>query len=233
MPKTVRGNVIRALANLSKYLGIYPQFQNLMRSHAIEWSGKSSDQIVIERLTKTKDVNEVFEWIRQVKNARSDLALFMDFITVSGMRLIEAIASYNLIIDLARKHKLSDYYNEEKEALEHYKFKDIFLRRSKKVFVSFIPKGLIEKIVLSDPLPASRYAVEERIRKKGLTLRFNDIRELTATFLTKYLRREEIDFIQGRVSSNVFMEHYFNPALISDLKERVFKAITEIQSKIN
>ncbi|MEM3696857.1 MAG: hypothetical protein QXQ94_05040, partial [Candidatus Bathyarchaeia archaeon] len=133
LPKTVRGNVIRALANLSKYLGIYPQFQNLMRSHAIEWSGKSSDQIVIERLTKTKDVNEVFEWIRQVKNARSDLALFMDFITVSGMRLNEAIASYNLIIDLARKHKLSDYYNEEKEALEHYKFKDTFLRRSKKV----------------------------------------------------------------------------------------------------
>ncbi|MEM3700951.1 MAG: integrase, partial [Candidatus Bathyarchaeia archaeon] len=131
------------------------------------------------------------------------------------------------------KHKLSDYYNEEKEALEHYKFKDIFLRRSKKVFISFIPKGLIEKIAFNNPLPNSRYAVEERIRKKGLTLRFNDIREVAATFYTKYLRREEIDFIQGRVSSNVFMEHYFNPALICDLKERVFKAIAEIQTQIS
>ena len=233
LPKTVRGNVVRALANLSKYLGIYPQFQNLMRSHGIEWGGKSSDQIVIERLTKTKDVDEMFEWIRQVKNARRDLADFMDFMAISGMRLVEAIASYNLIIDLARKNRLTEYYNEEKETLEHYRFKDIFLRRSKKVFISFIPKALIEKIVLNEPLPTSRYAVEERIRKKGLPLRFTDIRELTATFLIKHLRREEIDFIQGRVSSNVFMEHYFNPALISDLKERVFKAIKEIETKIS
>jgi intergrase/recombinase len=92
---------------------------------------------------------------------------------------------------------------------------------------------LIEKIRLNEPLPNSRYAIEQRIRKRGLPLKFSDVREANATFLTKYLRREEIDFIQGRVSSNVFMEHYFNPSLISDLKERVFKAIAEIETKIS
>jgi len=37
----------------------------------------------------------------------------------------------------------------------------------------------------------------------------------------------------GRVSANIFMANYFNPALIGDLKERIFKAIAEIQTKIS
>ncbi|HEX69428.1 MAG TPA: hypothetical protein ENG10_03950 [Candidatus Bathyarchaeota archaeon] len=63
--------------------------------------------------------------------------------------------------------------------------------------------------------------------------RFGDVREVHGTFLTKYLRQPEIDFLHGRVSTNVFMQNYFNPALISDLKERVFKAIKEIETKIS
>jgi hypothetical protein len=38
----------------------------------------------------------------------------------------------------------------------------------------------------------------------------------------------EIDFLQGRTSASVFMRNYFNPALISDLKERVFKGIAAL-----
>jgi len=114
----------------------------------------------------------------------------MDFMAITGLRLVEAIESYNLIIKLAKEGKLNEYYNEEKEALEHFRFKEIFLRKSKKAFVSFIPKELIEK-------------------------------------------QPEIDFIHGRVTTNIFMANYFNPALICDLKERVFNAVKEIQNKIS
>ena len=51
-------------------------------------------------------------------------------------------------------------------------------------------------------------------------------------FMTKYLRPSKIDFLHGRVSSSIFMRNYFNPALINDLKERVFKAINDIENKI-
>ncbi|MDH5459542.1 MAG: hypothetical protein OEY95_06335 [Candidatus Bathyarchaeota archaeon] len=51
--------------------------------------------------------------------------------------------------------------------------------------------------------------------------------------MAKWLSQPEIDFLQGRVSASVFMRNYFNPALIGDLKERVFKAIEEIQHKSN
>ena len=45
--------------------------------------------------------------------------------------------------------------------------------------------------------------------------------------MTKYLSQPEIDFLQGSVSGSVFMRNYFNPALIGDLKERVFKGIAD------
>jgi hypothetical protein len=64
-------------------------------------------------------------------------------------------------------------------------------------------------------------------------MRFADVRETHATFMTKYLKDNEIDFLHGRVTSNVFMRNYFNPSLISDLKERTLHTIGEIQEKIS
>jgi len=85
------------------------EFLKLMHSHDLEWGGKSSEELVIERLTKVQDPNEVFEWIKQVKKARIELSDFMDFIAITGLRLVEAIKSYNLIIKLSREGKLSEY----------------------------------------------------------------------------------------------------------------------------
>jgi len=68
--------------------------------------------------------------------------------------------------------------------------------------------------------------------KKKLPLRFGDIREYWATYMTRHLKEAEIDFLQGRISSSIFMRNYFNPALISDLKQRTFKGITELLQKV-
>jgi hypothetical protein len=63
--------------------------------------------------------------------------------------------------------------------------------------------------------------------------RFSDIREYHASILLKHLKQPEIDFIHGRVSINIFMRNYFNPAWIDDLKNRVFIAIQEVLIKID
>jgi hypothetical protein len=47
--------------------------------------------------------------------------------------------------------------------------------------------------------------------------------------MTRFLSQPETDFLQDRISGSMFMRNYFNPALISDLKERVFKAIEELR----
>jgi hypothetical protein len=65
-----------------------------------------------------------------------------------------------------------------------------------------------------------------------LPLRFGDIREAHGTFMTKFLKESEINFLHGRVTASIFMANYFNPALIADLKSRAFQGIAEIQEKV-
>ena len=227
-----RSHILRALSALAKYLGVYEQFKRDIKAYGLTWSGRNGDDRIIARLTKVVDPNEVFEWIKQVKEANPDFEDFMDLMAFSGLRLVEAVRCYNLIIGLAREGRLSEYYNEKNGCLEHYKFKDLFIRSSKKAFISFVPKELIDRIA-ENQRTLTVEQIQSRIKRQPIKSRFSDIREAHATFMTKYLRPSEIDFLHGRVSSSIFMRNYFNPALISDLRQRVFKGISEIQALIS
>jgi hypothetical protein len=70
--------------------------------------------------------------------------------------------------------------------------------------------------------------IYKRLQLLGLRRRFGDVREFYASYSTKHLRPPEIDFVQGRMSASVFMRNYFNPAWISDLKERVLMNAKEL-----
>ena len=173
----------------------------------------------------------MFDWIKEVKEKLPGLSDFMDLMAITGMRLVEAVESYNLIIKLAKEGKLNKYYNEEKGTLEHFHFTGKFLRKGKKTFVSFVPKDLIQRITEKEKL--NKYSIQTAIKRKGLPLRFGDIRELHGTLLTKTHSESEINFLHGRVSASIFMRNYFNPAWINDLKQRIFKGIAEIMQKIS
>jgi len=220
-----------SLSALAKYLGVYEDWRRLIHQYQLKWSGKSKDEIVIARLTKVKNPEEVFEWIKAVKKARPDYEAFMDFIAITGLRFVEAVTSYNLIRKLEKEGKLSEYYDSDKEVLEHYKFKDLFLRKAKKVFVSFVPREVIQRIIENGKL--GRSGIQTAVKRLGLPLRFGDVREVHNTIMSKYLSEAEINFIAGRISGSVFMTNYFNPKWITDLKQRVFKGISEIQNKIS
>ena len=224
-------HVLKALSVLAQWLGVYNRFQQLKENYGLKWSGKSKAKLLIQRYTKVKDPNEVFDWIKEVKEKLPGLSDFMDLMAITGMRLVEAVESYNLIIKLSREGKLNEYYNQEKSTLENFKFENVFIRPTKKSFAVFVPEDLIKRIALNEPL-SSANAILKAVQKQGLKCRFGDVREAHGTFMTKYLKESEINFIHGRIGISVFMNNYFNPALISDLKQRVFKGIAEIQSKI-
>jgi len=225
-----RSHVLKALSALAKFLGIHDDFKTLIRNYGLKWAGKSSDDLIIARLTKAVNGDEILDWVRRVKEEAPEYAVLMDFMVATGLRYEEAVNSWNLIIKLAGKNQLNQYYKLENEALEHFRFKDLFLRRSKKAFISFVSKGLIAKIVESKPLTLN--VLPNRIKRRKLKLRFGDIREFHASILTKHLRQPEIDFIHGRISTNVFMRNYFNPAWIQDLKERTLESAEDILRRI-
>jgi intergrase/recombinase len=203
----------------------------LVKNYSLKWSGRKAEDLILDRITKVENPDEIFNWIKQVKRVRPELSVFMDFMAVTGLRLVEAVNSYNLIIKLNEEDRLDEYYDLEREVLEHFRFKEIFFRHTKKAFISFVPATLIQRISENKPL-TSVVAVQNMVRKKGFKLRFSDIRETHGTLATKHLKDNEIDFLHGRVTSSVFMKNYFNPSLIVDLRTGAYLVINEIQEEI-
>jgi len=165
------------------------------------------------------------------RKVRPDLSEFVELMVVTGLRLVETGESNNFVIKLSKEGRLNKYYSSDNGILEHFKFKQIFFRRSKKAFISFVDGELVQRIGKKKSL-TSPIAVQNLVRKKDLKVRFGDIREAHATFMTRYLKDNEIDFLQGRVTSNVFMRNYFNPFLIDDLKTRVLRGIAETRGRL-
>jgi intergrase/recombinase len=224
-----RLHVLKSLSALAKFLGLYNEFKPMISAYGLKWS-VNNDNVILARLTRNSDVNDLIEWVKTVKQKFPDFALFMNFATVTGLRFEEAINAYNLIIENA--DNLERYYNAEKSILEHFRFKDKFIRRTKKAFMSFVPKELVESIAVKGQ-SVTQNMIEKRLKRAAIHRRFGELREFFATVSTKHLREVEVDFIQGRVSTSVFTRNYFNPMLITDLKNRVFQCVNEIQTCLN
>ena len=221
---------MNALSCLSKFLGIYERWSSLIKNYGLKWRIRD-DNLIISRFTKTNNPDELFAWIRKVNATCTDLRDFMDLMVTTGLRFEEAIESYNLIIKLSKKNKVDTYYNREKELLEHYRFKELFLRRTKKAFVSIVPDELVKRII-DNGKPFEKHYIKSKVKRKAQRERFSDIREIHGTLLAKSLGSAEIDFLHGRVSTSVFMRNYFNPAWITDLKERALKGVAEIKKNL-
>jgi intergrase/recombinase len=168
----------------------------------------------VETATKT--------WVKSAKHEIPDFSVFMDFAVATGLRLGEAINSYRLIVELSEKGKLGEYYNAERCILEHFRFRALFIRRTKKAFMSFVSNDLIKRVAASEFNPTTD-AITRRMQRRGLKLLFSDLRELWASRAVRHLSQPEIDFLQGRVSASVFMRNYFNPTWLTDLKKRALK----------
>jgi hypothetical protein len=219
-----RLNIMKALSAYAKFSGKYEQYKRLIKAHGLKWA-VNSDDLIIARLVKYSDnsnANELFNWVSAVKRQIPDFAIFIDYTIATGLRLDEAINSYRLIVELSEQNQLSKYYNAERGVLEHFRFRTLFIRRTKKAFMSFASAELISKVAASGFKPSTDI-IKKRLQRCGLNLRFSDIRELFASRSVECLKQPEIDFLQGRVSSSVFMANYFNPTWISSLRKRALK----------
>jgi len=225
-----RTHALKALTALSKFLGVCEDWKRLVKNYGLKCNDRSADELIIDRLTKVVNADDVYQWIRQVKEHFPHLSDFMDFLAVTGLRLNEAVESHNLIIDLSGQGRPGEYYKADRRVLEHFRFKETFIRGSKKVFISFVPAELVDRISRGQRLDYGRF--QKPVARKLGGVRFADVRELHASLMTKWLRESEIDFLHGRISSSVFMRNYFNPAWIGDLEGRAIRGVKRIMERV-
>ena len=59
---------------------------------------------------------------------------------LTGLRPTEAIESFNMLLDRVRR---TEYLSNDGQTLEHFRFPGIFLRRTKKTFISIVNEEIM------------------------------------------------------------------------------------------
>jgi intergrase/recombinase len=171
--------------------------------------------------------DDVLDWVNAVTGFLDDSkTALVEFAAMTGVRAGEAVKAFNLAIELNQAGRLGDYYNRELRSLEHFKYPELFLRRTKNVFFSFVPASVIQRLTACDTVSYS--TLRKHVRKHGLKMRLHELRNYYSTFLVHHgMIREEVDLLQGRIGQSIFMRHYFSPD-IESLRDRVLRAVANL-----
>ena len=204
---TTRNNVINSLTALSRFLGTYNGFMAKMKAHGI----KRVRQDPVQAFTRIFNSNAhkgLREWYHDALAVlKENERLYLRFMLLSGVRAMEGVKAFNLIVELGPKYK-EHYYNKETGFLEHFKYPKLFLRNSKNLYISAVPEKLLNKISSSKKI--SYNALCKRLHRARLPTRIKQLRSFYATELRELgLLSEQIDLVQGRVGKSIFLQNYF------------------------
>jgi len=233
---TMRKTAMKSVTALSKYLGLYSDWQKVMQQADLKWEKEPAASVFKSIISQ--EGYKAFEWLtRSLPKLPDYYRLPLVYIALSGLRPSEACQSHKIIYELHSKGKLfgdfdkdDGYYDKALSLLAHYKFQDVFFRNTKNAYITFIPSEMLELLCKTKP-----YAYPTLETKFGdydcRPVQTSNLRAHYATILKKDLDRELIDLIQGRIDPSVFVKHYYRPLLI-ELRDKVLTAIKPLEEEL-
>ena len=231
MSKGKRRMVMSSLANLAKFWGIYDRWKNIVKRYDLKWEGTTSLETFLSIFNT--NLKSVKSWLVEIiPKLPRDYALLVIFIALTGVRGTEACNSLRLISDLHERDELDHYLDEELLILEHFRFPNIFLRRSKKLFISFVTQNLLDIILQEGRIKPNYATLYTKLRRMGYPNKTHMLRKLYATTLRNNgLPSELIDILQGRVSSSIFIKFYYKP-LLMEMRNKVMSSIEPLEKEL-
>jgi hypothetical protein len=231
LPASIRGNVLKAMVNLSKFLGCYEDYKQKLKNHGIHWANGDNSFNAFLRITNN-DHSTLGSWYKEATKAlRPNEKLYLQYTLKSGLRKHESQIAFNKIIELSKEGRLSEYYNSETKTLQHYIYLELSNRKTKRVYISIVDNPLINQIASSQPI--SYYAIRKRLSLHKIgKVRIKELR----SYFVSYLRQnnilpEVIDLLQGRldIRNNVQLSHYFKIADMGKLSEQISAVTATIE----
>jgi hypothetical protein len=134
---------MKALSNLAKFTGKYEIWLALRQKYNLKWSTGNESLSALQRFfDDAKSLDSMLQWLRHVRQelpkSYSDFFLFC---TLTGLRASEYVSCIRLIKDT---EQFKTYYNESRKCLEHFRFAQIFIRRTKAAYISIVNKEILE-----------------------------------------------------------------------------------------
>ena len=227
IPESTRNNSIKALIILSKYLGYHEEFRSALKSYGIKLH--RPDAFVSFTRMYTNHNSDLWQWYAAIQPALNpNERLLLEYLRFSGLRKEEGIISFNKIIELSKEGKLANYLNDD-GLLEHFQFKKQFLRGTKNVYISIVPKSLIDQIARSEPVGYN--AILKRLQRRKMRGRICELRDAYGTFMVRHgLIKEEVDLLQGRIPPSIFIRHYWSPSF-KELRDRTLEALSKMEQE--
>jgi len=161
-------------------------------------------------------LKSMIEWVRQaILKIPEPYYNIIVYNILTGLRPTEACVSLSLL-----QNDLDNYYNKEKSLLEHFKYPELFIRRTKKAYIS-VASDLIIQIAKKSYKKPSYNALKLVLRRRKLDTRMYYCRKIFATYLrNRGVEQEIIDILQGRSPKSIFARHYYKPDFISHSRIR-------------
>ena len=223
-----RQMVMAVLASLSKFMGCYDYWESIKKRHQLKWS--SNDGLTFfNNITNGQNLDSMLKWL---KNTISKLpepdANILIYCTVTGLRPTEACHSIELI-----QTDLDNYLNKNSMMLEHFKYSEQFLRKTKHAFVSIVDNSIIE--LAQNASQRTYNSTRMLLRKQGIEMHMAYCRKIFATYLRNNgIQPEVIDLLQGRVPKSVFLRYYYKPDFNHKIMKKHLKSLhTEIIDSSN
>ena len=160
--------------------------------------------------SNTATENSILSYYEHIQQyLRPNERLFTEFLLNSGLRTSEAIESFNLIIKLNIEGRISDYYNEEWQCLQHFKYPKLFIRGTKNTYLTFLRKEFLMRIADSQPLTYNQ--IRKRLERKGIKMRLNEFRDwYGTTLISNGVLEAEQNLVCGRIPVSIFIRHYWS-----------------------
>jgi hypothetical protein len=207
-----RIHVMKALSCLAKYAGCQDNWLAIRKRHGLQWStGTEKIDAFTRFFDDSKDLDTMMQWLREaVRVLPEQYSRFFLFCTLTGLRASECIEAVRLIC--SSKFITDKYYNTEQNILQHYRFPELFIRRTKAVYISVMNDKILSIAQSINSIPTIN-AVKMAIKHRQLSMQLKYCRKIYASFLRQQgLQPEIIDMLQGRIGKNIFLRHYLTPS---------------------
>jgi hypothetical protein len=141
VPPNKRIHIMKALSALARYTGNQDTWRTIRQRYGLQWStGTEKIDAFTRFFDDSKDLDTMMGWLKEALHVLpARYANFFLFCTLTGMRASEAVEAVRLL------HSSStSYYNPEQQVLQHYRFPDIFIRRTKAIYISIVNDEIID-----------------------------------------------------------------------------------------
>lgn len=222
-----RKNVMKSLSALSKFMGCYDVWKDIKQKYQLKWSEPDSALTAFEEIySGERTFTTMTNWLHKALDTLPpQYANILLFSTLTGLRPDEACQSIHLL-----KNPSIDYLNRERMVLEHFKHPQIFIRKTKKAYISLVTPSILQLVNESGDL--SYNSIRLAVNRRNLPMHMKYCRSIFATSLRKSgLEQEMVDMLQGRVPKSVFTKHYFRPDFMQD-NLKVTEAIENLRGML-